>query len=141
VLTGSIRGTVAATERGNTLWERMGTEQSAPQVAAVSPSAAASPASSAAGSPGPSAAVTPTTASTPIGAPTATPPLPPVMALDRRFIVSHDSSVYAAPDSSGTVVGHVRRGRYVHITGLTGNWLRVQLNDGTVGFIPDLAVE
>jgi TIR domain/Bacterial SH3 domain len=141
VLTGSVRGTVAATERGNTLWERMGTVQSAPQVAAVSPSAAASPAGGAAGSPGSSAAVTPTTASTPAGAPTARPPLPPVMALDRRFIVSHDSSVYAAPDSSGTVVGHVRRGRYVHITGLTGNWLRVQLNGGTVGFIPDQAVE
>jgi len=29
----------------------------------------------------------------------------------------------------------------VHITGLTGNWLRVKLNNGTVGFIPDQAVE
>ncbi len=63
------------------------------------------------------------------------------MLLDRRFIVSHDSPVYARPDSSSAVVGRVHRGRYVHITGLTGNWLRVRLYDGTVGFIPDQAVE
>jgi uncharacterized protein YgiM (DUF1202 family) len=63
------------------------------------------------------------------------------MALDRRFIISHDSPVYATADSSSAVVGQVRRGQYVHITGLTGNWLRVQLNNGATGFIPDQAVE
>jgi hypothetical protein len=63
------------------------------------------------------------------------------MALDRHFLISHDSPVYAGPDSSSAVVGQVRRGRYVHITGLAGNWLRVRLYDGTVGFIPDQAVE
>jgi TIR domain len=52
VLTGSIRGTVAATGRGNTLWERLGTVQEAPQVAAASYSVPASHASSAAASPG-----------------------------------------------------------------------------------------
>jgi hypothetical protein len=63
------------------------------------------------------------------------------MALDRHFLISHDSPVYAGPNSASAMVGNVYRGRYIHITGLTGNWLRVKLDDGTTGFIPDQAVE
>jgi len=136
VLTGSIRGAVATSEMGNTLWERLGTTQAAP-TAAASPLTAAAAASVIAS---PTAASATSTAA-PSSSPTATPPPPPIMALDRHFLISHDSPVYAGPDSSSAVVGQVRRGRYVHITGLTGNWLRVRLYDGTVGFIPDQAVE
>jgi hypothetical protein len=143
VLTGSIRGVVTANERGNTLWERLGTAEAAPQIAAASPasSPAVSAAASTASSSAASAAPRPTMTPAPSGSPTATPPPQPVMALDRRFIISHDSPVYATADSSSAVVGQVRRGQYVHITGLTGNWLRVQLNNGATGFIPDQAVE
>ncbi len=59
---------------------------------------------------------------------------PSVPALARHRRVYHSNS-------SSAVVGHLRRGRYVHITGLTGNWLRIRLPNGTVGFIPDEAVE
>jgi hypothetical protein len=63
------------------------------------------------------------------------------MALDRRFLLSRDTDVFTTSNSASEVVGHLRRGRYVHITGLTGNWLRIRLPNGTVGFIPDEAVE
>jgi hypothetical protein len=146
VLTGSIRGAVGATARGNTLWERLGTAQAAPQVAAstvtaASPAGETSPAQSAAGFATAAPQPSPTATSAPSASPTATPPPPPIMVLDRRFLISHDSPVYAGPDSSSAVVGRVRRGRYVHITGLTGNWLRVKLYNGTTGFIPDQAVK
>ncbi len=139
VLTGSIRGVVVTTALGNTLWDRLGTSQAAPTMAVAAPTVAAQQAASPVTTAAPT--VSPTMTPAPVSSPTATPQPPPIMVLDRRFIVSHDSPVYARPDSSSAVVGRVRRGRYVHITGLTGNWLRVRLYDGTVGFIPDQAVE
>jgi TIR domain len=154
VLSGSIRGAVPTSAMGNSLWERAGTTQSAPRLAAAAARSAApspvqaahSPAPSRTGAPAGSAAESPTASATMTPAPAASPsptavPAPPIMALDRRFLLSQDSDVYASPDSSSTVVGHVRRRRYIRITGLTGNWLRVRLNNGTVGFIPQEAVE
>jgi hypothetical protein len=142
VMTGSIRGALAA-RTVNTLWERLGTTQAAPASDASPVMAAAdwSPATTAAASPITSPAASAQPPATPASSPSATPPPPPVMALDRHFLVSRDSPVYASPDSSSAVVGHVRRGTYVHITGLTSNWLRVQMSDGRVGFIADRAVE
>jgi hypothetical protein len=146
VLAGTIRGAVTTTAGGNTLWERLGTVKAAPApgvsaAAALAPSAAPTVAAIASALPTGGATITATSA--PTGSPkaTATPARQPIMALDRRFLLSQDSDVYANPDSSSTVVGHLRRGSYVHITGLTGNWLRVMLYSRTVGFIPDAAVE
>jgi hypothetical protein len=63
------------------------------------------------------------------------------MVLDKRFLLSRDTDVYTGPDSSSAVISRLRRGRWVHITGLTGNWLRIELYNGKEGFIPDQAVE
>ena len=45
--------------------------------------------------------------------PTATvdPERPPIMALDRRFLLSHDTDVFTDSDSSSAVVAHLRRGQ------------------------------
>jgi hypothetical protein len=55
--------------------------------------------------------------------------------------VTHDSPVYAGPDAATAVVAQVHKRKRVHITGITGDWLRVEMNNGTVGFIPDAALE
>ena len=150
VLAGTIRGAVEASTSGNTLWERLGTASAAPIPGRSSaPTLTPTPIPTAAAAASPIAAVLPSGAATmsaspaqtPSATPTATPAPPPIMALDRRFLLSRDTDVFTTSNSSSAVVGHLRRGRYVHITGLTGNWLRIRLPNGTVGFIPDEAVE
>jgi tetratricopeptide (TPR) repeat protein len=59
----------------------------------------------------------------------------------RRFVLTHDSPVYASTDDSSSVVGQVHRGKFVHITGIGGKWFRVKLRNGTEGFIPVAAAE
>ncbi len=61
--------------------------------------------------------------------------------LNRKFKLSRNSPVYQGTDSSTTVVGQVHRGRFVHVTGIQGNWLQITLRNGTVGFIPVTAAE
>jgi SH3-like domain-containing protein len=61
--------------------------------------------------------------------------------LNRRFLLTHNSPVYETPDESATVVAQVHRGKFVHVTGITGQWFRIQLRNGTVGFIPLSAAE
>ncbi len=146
VMAGTLRGAVPTSAAGNTLWERLGSVQAAPAPGvAAQPSITPTPAPTAA-APAPAASsgratATPTPAPTPSPSATATPRSQPIMAIDKRFILSHDTDVYAGPDSSSAVVSQMRRGRWVHITGLTGNWLRIDLYKGGVGFIPDEAVE
>ena len=61
--------------------------------------------------------------------------------VEKRFQLTHDSPVYEDADSSSRVVGQVHRGKFVHITGIAGDWFRVQLKTGVVGFIPLTAAE
>ncbi len=61
--------------------------------------------------------------------------------LNRRFKLTHDSPVYQAADSATSVVAQVHRGKWVHVTGIPGNYLQVTLRNGTVGFIPVSAAE
>jgi hypothetical protein len=35
----------------------------------------------------------------------------------------------------------VHRRKFVRVTGITGNWFRIQMKNGTVGFIPLSAAE
>ncbi len=65
----------------------------------------------------------------------------PIKPLDRKFRLTHNSPVYQNPDSSSAVLAQVHRRRYVHVTGITGDWLQVTLRNGTVGFIPASAAE
>jgi hypothetical protein len=148
VMAGTLRGAVETSSAGNSLWERVGSAQAAPQ-----PGAAARPSSTPSPSPAPTAVaaaraassgaatITATPAPTFTPTATATPHSLPIMALDKRFLLSRDTDVYTTTDSSSAVIGRLRRGRWVHITGLTGNWLRIELYNGKEGFIPDRAVE
>lgn len=63
--------------------------------------------------------------------------------LQRKFQLTHDSPVYQSPDQTSHVVSQVHRRKFVSITGMTsdGNWFRIQLRNGTVGFIPVTAAE
>jgi hypothetical protein len=65
----------------------------------------------------------------------------PVRAVNKRFRLTRSSAVYQNPDASSAVLGQVHRSRYVHVTGITGDWLQVTLRNGTVGFIPITAAE
>jgi hypothetical protein len=133
VMTGTIRGALTTTRNGQTLWERSTAKAEASQTTPVpSPLATISPVA-----PAPTASPTPAVAA---ASPTPSPP-PTVRPIDRRFIVTHDSPVYAGPDATTAIVAEVHKRKRVHITGITGDWLRVETSNGTVGFIPDAALE
>lgn len=89
----------------------------------------------------PAAAATP--AASP-GAPStaaAAPGVPKLKELNRKFKLTHDSPVYETTSSGSRVVAQVHRGKFVHVTGIAGDWLRIQMRNGTVGFIPVSAAE
>jgi hypothetical protein len=68
-------------------------------------------------------------------------PQPSIRPIDRLFLVAHDSPVYAGPDNTTAILANLRKHRRVHVIGITGDWLQVELNRGIVGFIPDKALE
>jgi hypothetical protein len=67
--------------------------------------------------------------------------MPAVRPVNRKFLLTHDSPVYETPQDSATVVAQVHRRKFVRVTGITGNWFRIQMKNGTVGFIPVSAAE
>jgi tetratricopeptide (TPR) repeat protein len=100
-----------------------------------------------AAAPAPSPAAGTSPGGPPMTAPAPPPPpeaggAPPKMReINRKFLLTHNSPVYETPDDNANVVAQVHRGKYVRVTGISGNWLRVQLKTGTVGFIPVSAAE
>jgi tetratricopeptide (TPR) repeat protein len=86
--------------------------------------------------PGPAVASAP-----PASAPAMAPPARPMKLLNKRFRLTRNSPVYQNPDAASAVLAQVHRRRYVHVTGITGDWLQVTLRNGTVGFIPVSAAE
>jgi tetratricopeptide (TPR) repeat protein len=95
--------------------------------------------------PGTATAASSPASAAPAGAPTvvasAPSATPKIRDLNRKFKLTHDSPVYQTPDQSTRVVAQVHRGKYVRVTGITGNWFRIELRNGTVGFIPVTAAE
>ena len=85
----------------------------------------------------PAAVSTTTTETTP--PPPAGPPK--IKATNRKFRLTHDSPLYQMNNNTSPVVGQVHRGKFVHVTGIAGDWLQVKLKNGTVGFIPVTAAE
>jgi eukaryotic-like serine/threonine-protein kinase len=64
-----------------------------------------------------------------------------VRAIDERLLLTRNASVYLNPDDSSEAIREVHNGKYIHVTGIAGPYLRVSLRDGTVGFVPsDAAV-
>ena len=68
-------------------------------------------------------------------------PAPKVKPLNKLFLLTKDSPVYQGPDPTTAVVAQVRSKKYVHVTGLAGNFLQIRLKNGTTGFIPVSAAE
>ena len=60
---------------------------------------------------------------------------------DQLFLLTHDSPVYDSTGDNARVIGQVYRRRKVHVTGISANWLRIQLNNGIIGFIPATVAE
>jgi hypothetical protein len=61
-------------------------------------------------------------ASVALSATTATPVAPPatpskIKETKKRFLLTHSSSVYEKPDKASPVIGHVRHGTHVNVTG------------------------
>ena len=108
-----------------------------PAPGAPAPEAGASPAPSPAGAGGPPPSEA--TAAAPPAAVGA--PMPKIRPLDRKFLLTHDSPVYEAPQDTAAVVAQVHRRKFVHVTGIAGNWFRIEMKNGTVGYIPLTAAE
>ncbi len=77
------------------------------------------------------------------GATAATAPAgpPQVKPLNKLFVLTKNSPVYQNPDETSSTIGEVRRKKYVHVTGIAGNFLQIKLKNGTIGFIPVAAAE
>jgi hypothetical protein len=137
VMTGTIRGALTTTRNGQTLWER--STAGAAAASEVLATSVTVPATVTNGVPLP----TPSASQSPaVVAQSPTPsPQPSVRPIDRSFLVAHDSPVYAGPDSTTAILANVRKHRRVHVIGITGDWLQVELKRGIVGFIPDKALE
>jgi hypothetical protein len=49
--------------------------------------------------------------------------------------------VYQTASNSSLVLAQVHRRKLVHVTGIAGDWFRIQMRNGTVGYIPVTAAE
>jgi tetratricopeptide (TPR) repeat protein len=65
----------------------------------------------------------------------------PLKEFNRRFLLTHDSPVYESMSNGAHVVAQVHHGKWVRVTGMAGPWFRIQLRNGTVGFIPVTSAE
>lgn len=82
-------------------------------------------------------AAPPTTVASVPGA-TAAPEIKP---LNKLFLLTKNSPVYQNPDVASSTIGEVRRRKYVHVTGIAGDYLQIKLKNGMIGFIPVAAAE
>ena len=67
--------------------------------------------------------------------------MPKMKVINRKFQLTHDSPVYESPQQTANVIAQVHRRKYVHVTGISGNWFRIQMRSGTIGYIPVSAAE
>jgi tetratricopeptide (TPR) repeat protein len=87
---------------------------------------------------------TPTPVSTPAAAMPSAPTSassPRIKPIDKKFLLTHNSPVYQNPSTGSPVLAQVHRRKYVHVIGITGDWLQIRMRNGTVGFIPTSAAE
>ena len=100
------------------------------------PASAAAPAAEA---PAPGVLPPPPPTTTTASAPGAA--APQIKPLNKLFLLTKNSPVYQNPDATSSTIGEVRRKKYVHVTGITGDYLQIRLKNGTIGFIPVSAAE
>ena len=106
----------------------------------------AAPAAAAAATPAtrpapPAEATPPAEAAAPASTPAAAASSAPVKPLNKKFLLGHDSPVYESPRQDSEVVAQVHRGKFVHVVGITGNWLQIKMRTGIIGFIPASVAE
>ena len=94
----------------------------------------------------PAPAATPAAAAAPAGAATTTASCsaggaPKLKPLNKLFLLTKNSPVYQDPDETSSTIGEVRRKKYVHVTGIAGDYLQIKLKNGLIGFIPAAAAE
>ena len=66
---------------------------------------------------------------------------PEIKPLNKLFLLTKNSPVYQNPDVASSTIGQVRRRKYVHVTGIAGDYLQIKLKNGMIGFIPVAAAE
>ncbi len=76
----------------------------------------------------------PTAAAQP--SPAASTAAPVIKPLNKLFLLTKNSAVYQNPDETSAVIAQVKRRKYVHVVGITGNFLQIRLRNKSVGFIP-----
>lgn len=86
-------------------------------------------------------AAAPALASAPVASTAPIAQEPALRPTDKRFLLTHDAPVYESMSDNSRVIAQVHRRKYVHVIGLGGQWLRIQLRNGTIGFIPATAAE
>ena len=91
--------------------------------------------------PAPAATTAVTTAPPGVATTTASAGPAQIKPLNKLFLLTKNSPVFQNPDETSATIGQVRRKKYVHVTGITGNFLQVKLRNGAVGFIPVTAAE
>ena len=88
------------------------------------------------------APATPAAGEAPAGAATTTASAAPtVKPLNKLFLLTKNSLVYQSPDPTSSTVGQVHRKKYVHVTGIAGDYLQIRMKNGATGFIPVTAAE
>jgi tetratricopeptide (TPR) repeat protein len=88
------------------------------------------------------APATPAVGEAPAGAATTTASAAPtVKPLNKLFLLTKNSLVYQSPDPTSSTVGQVHRKKYVHVTGIAGDYLQIRMKNGATGFIPVTAAE
>ncbi len=66
---------------------------------------------------------------------------PVIKPLNKLFLLTKNSAVYQTPDATSAVIAQVKRRKYVHVIGITGNFLQIRLRNKSIGFIPVNAAE
>jgi len=64
-----------------------------------------------------------------------------VKPMDKQFILTADSPVYAEPNRWAKRLAEVHKGHNVHIVGMSLNYIKIKMKSGTEGFVPIAAVE
>ena len=64
-----------------------------------------------------------------------------VTPLDKEFLLTADSPVFAAPNQFAQKVAEVHRGQYVHVIGHALSYVQIRMKDGTQGFVPMTAAQ
>jgi tetratricopeptide (TPR) repeat protein len=88
------------------------------------------------------APTTPAVSEAPAGTATTTASAAPtVKPLNKLFLLTKNSLVYQSPDPTSSTIGQVHRKKYVHVTGIAGDYLQIRMKNGATGFIPVTAAE